>query len=134
MAYMDVAEYLRVVSLRKGKLKATEFRLRPGERGLSLFRREDRPGAADIVAAVHASGKQGDLAAAVFPADGIRALGLVLVATPGGTGVSDVDKLHVEARLPFWRALIVRLRGRPLQEEFNDRIADRSFEMARLVE
>lgn len=52
---------LRVVVVRKGKVKATEFRLRPDEIGLSLFRVADHIDAETLVAAVRAAGKQGDL-------------------------------------------------------------------------
>src|SRR5438067_12874556 len=108
---MDAAEYLRVVSLRKGKLKPTEFRLRSGERGLSLFRRVESPGPEDVMAAVRAAGKQGELAAAVIPAGLLRELGLVVVATEGGTPVPEINRIHVEARLPWWRSLMLRLQG-----------------------
>jgi hypothetical protein len=48
---------LRVVVVRKGKVKATEFRLREGEIGLSLFRRAESADAKAIIAAVRAAGK-----------------------------------------------------------------------------
>src|SRR5262249_19700504 len=117
---MDAGEYLRVVSLRKGKLKPTEFRLRPGERGLSLFRRVERPGSGEVIAAVRAAGKQGELAAAVIPTGLLRELRLVVVTTAGGTPVPEVNRIHVEARLPRWWAWILRLQGRPADEYFND--------------
>src|SRR5207249_3667228 len=100
------------VCLRKGRLKPAEFRLRPGERGLSLFRRVGQPGPVEVVAAVRAAGKQGDLAAAAISAEAIRALGLVLVSSPGGTAEPEVNRLHAEARLSFWSALWTRLGGR----------------------
>ncbi|HUG90930.1 MAG TPA: hypothetical protein VML55_08860 [Planctomycetaceae bacterium] len=31
------ARFVRIVALRRGEVKAAEFRIRPGERGLSLF-------------------------------------------------------------------------------------------------
>ena len=95
---MDAAEYLRIVSLRKGKLKATEFRLRPGERGLSMFARAATPSPADIIAAVRAAGKQGELAAAAISAQLLRELGLTVVATPGGTPVPEVNRVHAETK------------------------------------
>ena len=72
---MEVNELLRVVTLRKGKLKPAEFELREGEKGLSLFAYRDQPGPAEIIEAVRAMGKQGDLAVAVISAHEIRALG-----------------------------------------------------------
>jgi hypothetical protein len=131
---MDGAEYLRVVSLRKGKLKVAEFRLRHDERGLSLFRRADHPGPTEVVAAVRAAGKQGELAVVVFLARELLALGLVLVPTPGGTRVADVDRLHTEARFPTWRAVLLRLRGRQLDVEFNARCSDRLLAIAQVLE
>ena len=61
-------ELLRVVTLRKGKLKSVEFKLREGEKGLSLFAYRGQPGPAEVIEAVRAMGKQGDLAAAVISA------------------------------------------------------------------
>jgi hypothetical protein len=54
---MEVNELLRVVSLRKGKLKPAEFKLREGEKGLSLFAYRDPPGPAEVIEAVRAMGK-----------------------------------------------------------------------------
>src|SRR5436190_10298631 len=110
---MDADGYMRVVSLRKGRLKPAEFRLRSAERGLSLFARVERPSPAEIVTAVREAGKQGDLAAAIIPAAVIRDLGLTVLGTRGGTSVPAVNALHVEARPPFWRSLLVRLSGTP---------------------
>ena len=60
---------LRVVVVRKGKVKSTEFRLRPDEIGLSLFRTAEHMDPDALVAAVRAAGKQGDLAVAEIPLD-----------------------------------------------------------------
>ena len=96
---------LRVVVVRKGKVKPTEFRLRDGETGLSLFRRADQADAKAIIAVVRAAGKQGDLGIAELPVAVFRRLGLRLVRTPGGTPDPAVNALHVEARPPSWRDL-----------------------------
>ena len=63
---------LRVVVVRKGKFKPTEFRLRDGEVGLSLFRSADRAESGAILAAVHAAGKQGELAVVELPVSLVR--------------------------------------------------------------
>jgi hypothetical protein len=42
---MEEKELLRVVNLRRGKLKAAEFKLREGEKGLSLFAHVEQPNA-----------------------------------------------------------------------------------------
>lgn len=131
---MQSTEFLRVVSLRKGTLKLTEFQLRPGEKGLSLFARIDDPGPSDVVAAVRAAGKQGELVAAAIRADELRAMGLIVVSAPGGTPVSEINALHVEARLPFWRSILLRLRGRRVHEYFNNCFADRLLRVARILE
>ncbi len=59
--------FVRVVAVRKGKVRATEFRLRDGEIGLSLFRSADQPGPSAILAAVRGAGKQSELGAAEIP-------------------------------------------------------------------
>lgn len=125
---------LRVVVVRKGKLKPTEFRLREGETGLSLFRRAVQPDSEAIIAAVRAAGKQGELAIAEIPVSVFRRLGLRLVPTPGGTADAAVNALHVEARLSWWRRLILRFRGVPIHEWFNERITPQLAAVAKLVE
>lgn len=82
---MESDTFIRVVALKKGMLKPSEFKLRPGELGLSLFTRAEHPGPAEIVEAVRAAGKQGELAAAFIPASHIKALVLVITRTEGGT-------------------------------------------------
>ena len=131
---MEPKELLRVVALHKGKVKPVEFRMREGEIGLSLFARAERPSATDVVDAVRAMGKQGDLAIAVISAREITALGLSIVRTPGGTPVPEVNAIHFEARLPFLRSLLVRLRGTALHEYFNHQFSDRLFEVAQVLQ
>jgi hypothetical protein len=127
-------ELLRVVVVRRGKVRAAEFRLREGEIGLSLFRKVDAPDAGTIVAAVHAAGKQGDLAVAELPVRVLRGLGLSVVPTPGGTPDPDVNRLHVEARPSFWRRLVLRVGGKAVHEWFNETVTPRLAEVAKLVE
>src|SRR5947208_2951725 len=89
---------LRVVVVRKGKVKPSEFRLRDGEVGLSLFLSSDQTGPEAILAAVRAAGKQGELDVVEMPESVFRELGLRLLRTPGGTPDPAVNDLHVEAR------------------------------------
>jgi hypothetical protein len=126
-------ELLRVVVVRKGKVKPTEFRLRDGERGLSLFR-SDPPGADAIIAAVRAAGKQGDLGIAEIPVRVIRELGLRLVATTGGTPDAAVNRLHVEARPTVWRRFVLRLRRVAVHDWFNEQVTPRLAAAATLIE
>jgi hypothetical protein len=127
-------ELLRVVVARRGKVRQTEFRLREGEIGLSLFRKVDSPGPDAIIEAVRAAGKQGELAVAEIPVSVIRELGLRLVRTPGGTPDADVNELHVEARVPWLRRLVLVLRRRPVHEYFNQTMTPKLAVAARLVE
>jgi hypothetical protein len=91
---MDLEAVARVVVLRRGRPRVADFRLRQGEGGLSLFALVDEPGPDEILDAVRAAGKQGELALAVLSTAEIRALGLVLVRTPGGTPVEAVNRIH----------------------------------------
>lgn len=108
---MAEAEYLRVVVSRRGKVRVSEFRLREGESGLSMFLNRPSPTPARIIGAVRAAGKQGDLAVAVLPASYLAELGLRTVHTPGGTADPEVNAIHVEARLPWWRRIVLTLHG-----------------------
>ena len=127
-------DLLRVVVVRRGKVRPTEFRLREGEIGLSLFRKADSRDAAAIVEAVRAAGKQGELGVVEIPARVFRELGLRLVRTPGGTPGPAVNALHVEARFPWWQRLALWLRRRAVHKEFNERITPKLAEAARLTE
>jgi hypothetical protein len=130
---MADAGLLRVVVARRGKVKAAEFRLRPGEPGLSLFRHADSPGPAAVIAAVRAAGKTGDLAVAEVPAALLLELGLRLVPTRGGTPDPAVNALHVEARPSPWRKVSLWLRRRPVHEWFNEVIVPRLAAAATLL-
>ncbi len=125
---------LRVVVVRKGKVKPTEFRLRDGEVGLSLFRPDDEIGPEAILAAVRAAGKQGELGVVEIPVSVFRWMRLGLVRTPGGTPDPAVNALHIEARPLWWRRLVLRLRGVPVHEWFNDYITPELAAAAKLVE
>jgi hypothetical protein len=130
---MEVSVLLRVVALRKGRLTA-EFRLRPKEKGLSLFASVSRPGHAAIIEAVRAAGKQGDLAAALLSAKALRALGLVLTRTEGGTPVPEVNAVHYEARFGLFRRILLRLTGVAIHEYFNRHLSATLSEIAEIVE
>jgi hypothetical protein len=125
---------LRVVVVRKGKVRPTEFRLRDGEVGLSLFRSADQADSEAILAAVHAAGKQGELAVVEIPVSLFRRLGLTLVRTPGGTPDPAVNALHVEARPSWWRQLVLHLRRVAVHEWFNEYITPELAAAAKLVE
>ena len=125
---------LRVVVVRRGKVKPTEFRLRDGEIGLSLFRKAEQPGVEAIIAAVRAAGKQGDLGAAEIPVSVFRQLGLRLVPTPGGTREPAVDALHVEARLSCRWRLGLWFRRVAISDWFNENITPKLAAAAKLVE
>ena len=131
---MEVKRLLRVAALRKGKLSPAEFRLREGEKGLSLFAHQEQPGPAQVIEAVRAAGKKGDLKAAVILAEEIRKLGLTIVQTRGGTSSEEVNAIHYEARLPWVRGLMLRLRGvRPL-DYFNEHVAPKLCAAARVMD
>lgn len=131
---MADSDCLRVVVVRKGKVKAAEFRLRDGEIGLSLFRNSDPPGVEAILAAVHAAGKQGDLGIAEIPVIVFHRLGLRLVQTPGGTPDPAVNAVHVEARPSFWQRLKLWLRRRAVHVWFNEQITPHLAAAAKLLE
>ncbi len=131
---MEAQELLRIVALRNGKLKATEFKLREGETGLSLFARTTNPRPYEVLEAVRAAGKQGQLAVALLPADGLKKLGLRLVQTPGGTPLREVNAIYYEARLPPLRRLLLILRGIPLHQDFNERISGKLCALAQILE
>ncbi len=131
---MEADEFFRVVNLRKSELRAAEFRLREGETGLSLFARLEEPSPAEVVEAVRMMGKRGNLLAAAIAAKQIRALGLTIVSTKGGTASAEVNAIHFEARLPSLRRLFLRLRGKPPHEYFNESFSQRLCEIARVLE
>lgn len=125
---------LRVVVVRKDKVKSIEFRLRDGEIGLSLFRAAVLSNPQAIIAAVRAAGKQGELGVAEIPLSVFRWLGLRLVRTPGGTPDPAVNALHVEARPPWWRRLVLWFRRVPVHEWFNEHITPKLAAAAKLIE
>ena len=130
---MAETEYLRVVVSRRGKVRTAEFRLREGESGLSMFLNRASPAPAQIIEAVRAAGKQGDLAIAVIDTSHLAELGLRIIRTPGGTTDAEVNAIHVEARLPWWRRIVLVLRGTSHHEYFNNKISSRLAEVARLI-
>jgi hypothetical protein len=131
---MPAAGAVRVVVIRNGKVKPTEFRLREGEIGLSLFRTAHSADLVAILAAVRAAGKQGDLGVAEIPVSLFRRLGLSLVQTPGGTPDPAVNALHVEARPSWRRQLALRIRRVPVHQWFNERMTPQLAAAAKLIE
>jgi hypothetical protein len=125
---------LRVVVVRKAKVRPTEFRLREGEIGLSLFRTAELVGPQVIIAAVRAAGKQGDLGVAEIPLGVVRRLGLRLVPALGRTPYPAVNALHVEAQASRWRRLVLACLRVPVHEWFNERITPALAAAAKLVE
>jgi hypothetical protein len=120
--------------VRKGKVKPTEFRLRDGEMGLSLFRAAEQIGPETILAAVRTTGKQGELDVVEIPVRVFHRLRLGLVKTPGGTPDPEVNALHIEARPSWWRRIVLRLLGVPIHEWFNEHITPELAAAAKLVE
>ena len=49
---MEAREFFRVVRLRRGKMTPAEFRIRDGEKGLSLFAHVKEPGSPQVLEAV----------------------------------------------------------------------------------
>jgi hypothetical protein len=99
-----------------------------------LFARVAEPGPELILEAVREAGKQGDLGLASLAAGELRALGLVLVQTPGGTPSQAVNRIHYEACLPWLRRLWLRVQFRSDTEYFNDQPSAQINAAARLVE
>src|SRR5688572_25575078 len=130
---ISFSEVLRIVAVRKGKLVPSEFMLRPGELGLSLFAKVKEPRPEQVIEAVRMAGKQGDLRAAVISITRLRSLGLRLVPSIGGTPDADINSLHLEARLPAWRRLAFYVRGIPPHEYFNSQISPKLCEIARVL-
>jgi hypothetical protein len=122
---MQSQSVVRVVLVRKGRTKATEFRLRPGESGLSLFRVDADVPSERIMEAVKLAGKAGDLGIAEIPIDVLSRLGLKLVSTPGGTPIAEVNGLHIEARVTIWRRMVLIWKGKALHDYFNEEGASR---------
>src|SRR5437870_6948745 len=126
-------EFIRVVTLRKGEAGPSEFMLRKGEKGLSLFANAEKPSPAEAIDAVRLMGKRGVLAAVSLKRRDIRNLGLIIVQTPGGTGNEEVNAIHFEARLPFFRRLWLRLYGTAPHEYFNKAYSKGLCRLAQLV-
>lgn len=125
---------LRVVVIRRGKVKPTEFRLRPGDVGLSLFKYSGTVASELILDAVRSAGKQGELGIVEISVQAFVRLRLRLVSTPGGTPDPTVNAIHAEARLPWWRQLLLRVRGVAVHDWFNENVTPELAREARLIE
>ena len=128
----DPSQVVRVVAVRRS-LRPTEFSLRPGEEGLSLFACETAEQAERVVTAVRSAGKQGPLAAAAITADELLALGLELVPTSGGTSDPLVNQWHVEARLGPNLLDQARRLGQTTVEFYNQQLAGAVCHRARIL-
>jgi hypothetical protein len=126
-------EFVRVVALRGSEMPVADFRLRPGETGLSTFVMGSVP-VHEIVAAVRAMGKRGDLHGAAVPMKFVRDLGLTVVVTPGGTQRPEVNDLHVEIRVPLLRRVWLWCKGGSTVGYFNETIAPQLHAAARLAD
>ena len=83
---------------------------------------------------MRAMGKQGDLVAAVISATDLRALGLKLVRTVGGTPNPAVNALHHEARLPWYRRVALAIRRKALGDYFNEQLSPQLCRRAQVLE
>ena len=128
------AELIRIVRLRRGTTKPSEFSLRPGETGLSLFEMRDSPDPSRIVQAVRDAGKQGELAAAAIPVATLAKLGLRLVQSVGGTPDETINEIHWEARLGRGVSFLLWLSRKSRHEYFNANIAGQLCDAARILE
>lgn len=128
---MEPSTLLRVV-IAGPKLHKRDFKLRKDELGLSLFAEAAGVDEESVIAAVRASGKQGELAVAEIWAEDIFRLGLVLVHTPIETGNPLVDACHVEARLSDEQRHSLGHLALDGVKYFNEELAPRLAELARL--
>ena len=124
---------VRVVVIRGGRTRPTDFALRRGESGLSLFGCESDEQVRIVVEAVRAAGKSGPLAAAALAEDDLLSLGLQLVQTPGGTPDPRANDLHVEARLGGQAADLARRLGQEPWEYFNQQVAAAIHARAKVI-
>lgn len=131
---MTPDDLVRIVRIRRGKCKVSDFFLRPGERGLSLFERSETIGLDAIIQAVRDAGKQGDLAAALVPIRVFRSLKLVMVKSEGQTPDPLINATHWEARLGFWISFRLWLSRRPRGQYFNENYAPKLFEESSILE
>jgi hypothetical protein len=131
---MAATHYLRVVTLRKGRLKPGEFTLRKGERGLSLFAVAPRPAPQDIIEAVREMGKSGDLRAAEISGLDLKKMGLDLIKTLGNTGIPEINAIHYEARIPWYRLFFLWFRGWRKRDYFNSVLSPEICSRAKILE
>lgn len=129
----DVDRVVRVVAIRRRRVRISEFGLREGEEGLSLFVCDRDEDLARIVEAVREGGKLGSLAAMAFSAEELRAIDLELIAVPGDTPDPFVNQLHVEAVPSQKMSLEISMSGEELREYFNRLVAPELRRRARIV-
>ena len=127
---MEPSTRLRVV-IAGPKLRQRAFRLRQGEKGLSLFGEATGVDAEMVIATLRRSGKRGPLAVAELYADDIQRLGLVLVKTRVETGNPLVDACHYEARLSEQQRESLKSSSLDMIRYFNEEIAPRLCQLAR---
>jgi len=102
--------------------------------GLSLFKYSGTVASELILDAVRSAGKQGELGIVEISVQAFVRLRLRLVSTPGGTPDPTVNAIHAEARLPWWRQLLLRVRGVAVHDWFNENVTPELAREARLIE
>jgi len=130
----QLEEFIRIVALRKGEFRSSEFMLRKGDNGLSLFANKENPSPTEAIEAVRMMGKRGVLIAVLLKKRDITNLGLTIAQTSGGTENEKVNGIHFEARLPYLKRFWLRLWGIPPHEYFNQFCSQKLFRLARVLE
>jgi len=97
-----------------------------------MFLKRENPKPDRIIEAVRAVGKRGELGVAEIQAAVVAKLGLKVISTPGGTPDLEVNAVHVEARLPWWRRILSELGWMDDVAYFNRHISPTLANEARL--
>jgi hypothetical protein len=73
---MEQLEFIRVVAIRKGLIKPVEFKLRDGEKGLSLFAFVNNPSPAEVIEAVQSNRETRRLGSCYYNGGGFERTGI----------------------------------------------------------